>query len=203
MKHLKTLLLIGSFVCLGASLMTPKAKADESDQKTILNFEQPVQLPGTVLPAGTYVFKLVKMAMDRDVVQVLSLNETKIYTTIMAVPYYRENATDDTLIVFEERPAGAPKALKEWFFADRRYGHEFVYSKREPAEFAEPAVTTEHSEQIMQPGESDYLRLLHQKQTEPPKLAKADQTGSGHKPAKNAELNYMQLLRQEQKGALK
>jgi len=201
---------MGCLIFWGASLMTPKAKADELDQKTVLNFDDPVQLPGIVLPAGTYVFKIVKMKTDRDVVQVLSPDETKIYATIMTVPSFRANATEDTLLVFKEQSAGEPRVIKEWFFPDRRYGHEFIYPKKEPAEMAkaeppqsaEPAVAAEHTEPMMRPeesDESDYLQLLHQKQAESsPELAQADQSGSSNQSAEDTEMNNSQSPQQEQ-----
>ena len=43
-------------VLLGA-LFVRNVRADEWDKKTIVSFSAPVQIPGTVLPAGTYVFK--------------------------------------------------------------------------------------------------------------------------------------------------
>jgi hypothetical protein len=36
------------------------AKADDWDQKTIFTFSGPVEIPGQVLQAGTYVFKLIQ-----------------------------------------------------------------------------------------------------------------------------------------------
>ena len=202
MKHLKTLLLIGCFLFLGVTLMTPKALAGESNQKTVLNFEQPVQLPGVVLPAGTYIFKLVSLTTDRDVVQVLSPDETKVFATIMTVPSFKENATEDTLVVFEERSAGEPQAIKEWFFPDRRYGHEFIYSKKAPSELAkaEPASSTQPSESsapafadekyepTMQSEEGDYMNLLHQKQM--PEIAESNQQTDINNPAENSESNW-------------
>jgi hypothetical protein len=209
MKYLTTLLLMGCLGFWGASLMTPKAKADELDQKTVLNFEKPVQLPGIVLPAGTYVFKIAKLTTDRDVVQVLNLDETKIYTTIMTVPRFRQDATGNTTIVFEERSAGEPRAIKEWFFPDRRYGHEFIYPKNEPSALArvEPAVpdstvAMEHPEQaenhetVTPSDDSDYMRQLQQKQTEP-EAARTDQSADMNKPGEDAESNYLQLLQQK------
>jgi len=38
--------------------MVPRATADESDEKTVFTFSGPVEIPGQVLPAGTYVLKL-------------------------------------------------------------------------------------------------------------------------------------------------
>ncbi len=205
MKHLKTLLLIGCFLSLGVTLMTPEALAGELNQKTVLNFEQPVQLPGVVLPAGTYIFKLVSLKTDRDVVQVLSPDETKVFATIMTVPSFRDNATGDTLVVFEEKPAGEPQAIKEWFFPDRRHGHEFIYSKKSPSELAEaepasssdsvesaePVASMEKFEPTMQDEDSDYMNLLHQKE---PEIAKSDWAES--KPSEDTELSYLQQLNQ-------
>ncbi len=39
-------------------IVLPAARADESDQATKVTFDQPVQVPGRVLPAGTYGFVL-------------------------------------------------------------------------------------------------------------------------------------------------
>ena len=51
-------LVVLTILCLLAALVVPKARADEWDKKTIVSFSAPVQIPGTVLPAGTYVFKV-------------------------------------------------------------------------------------------------------------------------------------------------
>lgn len=55
--------------------MLPQASASEWDQKTIFTFSGPVEIPGQVLDAGTYVFKLADSASDRNIVQVFSKNE--------------------------------------------------------------------------------------------------------------------------------
>ncbi|PYS05701.1 MAG: hypothetical protein DMG17_33735 [Acidobacteria bacterium] len=44
---------VAMFITLSAS----NAKADEWDKKTLVTFDQPVEIPGMVLPAGTYVFR--------------------------------------------------------------------------------------------------------------------------------------------------
>ena len=189
MKNLRTLLLVSCLAYLGAYL-TPIARAGEWDQKAVLTFSQPVEIPGIVLPAGTYVFSFLGSTADRNIIEVLSQDGQKLYATIEAIPDYRANATGETSIVFEERNAGAPQAIKEWFYPDRRYGHEFVYPEMGTLEIAK-------SEELE---ESDYLRLLHQKQTESPELAKAEE--SELKPVESAGLSYLQLLHQKQLEAL-
>ena len=106
-------------------VVTPEAKADEWNRKTVITFSGPVEIPGVhltgwgVLPAGTYVFKILDSQSDRHIVQIFNKDETEIYATILAIPNYRLRATDKTVITFRERPAGEPEALRAWFYPGR------------------------------------------------------------------------------------
>jgi hypothetical protein len=82
-----------------------------------------------VLPAGTYVFKIMDSQSDRHIVQIFSKDEKTVYATILAIPNYRLKPTDKTVITFRERPAGEPEALRAWFYPGRNWGEEFVYPK--------------------------------------------------------------------------
>ncbi len=104
-------------------------RADNWDKKTVVTFSQPVELPGVVLEAGTYVFKLVDSPSDRHIVRVFSEDETHLYATILAIPNYRLEPTGDTVIRFAERAATAPPALRAWFYPGDNFGQEFVYPK--------------------------------------------------------------------------
>ena len=114
---------------------SPSAKADEWDKKTTITFSGPVEIPGVhlrgygVLPAGTYVFKVLDSKSDRHIVQIFSKDELTIYATILAIPNLRLKATDKTVITFRERPAGQPEALRAWFYPGKEWGEEFVYPK--------------------------------------------------------------------------
>ncbi|MCX6624593.1 MAG: hypothetical protein NTY38_26740, partial [Acidobacteria bacterium] len=90
----------------------------------------------SVLPAGTYIFKILDSQSDRHIVQIFSKDETTIYATILAIPNYRLQATDKTVITFSERPAGQPEALRAWFYPGRNWGEEFVYPKARAMELA-------------------------------------------------------------------
>jgi hypothetical protein len=101
----------------------------------VITFSGPVEIPGVhltgwgVLPAGTYVFKILNSLSDRHIVQIFNQDESIIYATILAIPNYRLQATDKTVITFTERPAGDPEALRAWFYPGRNWGEEFVYPK--------------------------------------------------------------------------
>jgi hypothetical protein len=134
------------------------AKADESNKLTIFTFSQPVELPGNkVLPAGTYAFKLMDSASDRNVVQVFNKDMTKLYATILTVPDYRLQPHDKTIIRFSETTQGGPEAIKEWFYPGDLYGQEFVYPKSRATEIAKaanqsvPSMPSELSGNVSQP----------------------------------------------------
>ena len=141
MNRFQVLTTVSCLALIGA-ISTPTARADEWNKKTVITFSGPVEIPGVhltgwgVLPAGTYVFKLLDSQSDRHIVQIFNKDETKVLATILAIPNYRLKATDKTVITFRERPAGEPEALRAWFYPGRNYGDEFVYPKAKAVELA-------------------------------------------------------------------
>ena len=145
-KALATLLCL-AVLCL---LVVPAATADNWNNKTVITFSGPVEVPGSgaqILPAGTYVFKLVDNQSNRHIVQIFDKDETHVFTTILAISNLRLKTTNKTVITFAERPAGQPEALKAWFFPGQEYGAEFVYAKSRALELAkqnnEPVLSTQ------------------------------------------------------------
>jgi len=132
---------LGTGLCLTVLcvLAAPKAKADDWNRKTVITFSEPVEVPGVgaqILPAGTYVFKIMDSPGNRHIVQISSQDETHVYTTILAIANYRLKATDKTTITFRERPAGQPEALKAWFYPGREWGEQFVYERSRAIQLA-------------------------------------------------------------------
>jgi hypothetical protein len=126
-------------VSVMALAFLPRAKADEWNRKTRVSFSAPVEVPGVgaqVLPAGTYVFKIVDSASDRHIVQIFNESEDHVYTTILAIPNYRLKTTDKTVMTFKERAEGQPEAIRAWFYPGRQWGEEFVYPKSRAIELA-------------------------------------------------------------------
>jgi hypothetical protein len=123
-------------------MAAPAAHADEWNKKTILTFSGPVQLPGATLPAGSYVFKLADLNGNRHVVQVFDKDEQKIFATLMAIPNERLEPADEPLILFSERAAGSPQAVKVWFYPGERIGNEFVYPKSQAVAIAKANKTS-------------------------------------------------------------
>lgn len=128
-------------LCLGlvAAVFSVSAQADEWNKKTTVTFTQPVEVPGKdaqVLPAGTYVFKLVDSSSNRNIVRIFNADETHIFTTILAIPNYRLHSTDKTVMTFRERAAGQPEAIRAWFYPNDNFGQEFVYPRVRAVELA-------------------------------------------------------------------
>src|SRR5262245_13866289 len=124
-------LLLKAACCAAAvSLLVPSpARADQWNKKTFLTFSGPVQVPGVTLPAGTYTFKLADLSGNRHVVQIFDKEEKKIYTTLLAIPDQRLEPSDKPVVLFTERPAGMPQAIKAWFYPGDTIGNEFVYPR--------------------------------------------------------------------------
>ena len=134
-------------VALLGTMFVPGARADDWNRKTVVTFASPVEIPGVhlqgwgVLPAGTYVFKILDSQSDRHIVQIFNKDETTVYATILAIPNYRLQSTDKTVITFRERPAGEPEALRAWFYPGRNWGEEFVYPKAKAVALAKTTNT--------------------------------------------------------------
>jgi hypothetical protein len=70
-------------LALMGAVFSPAAKADEWNRKTVMTFSGPVEIPGVhlkgwgVLPAGTYVFKILDSQSDRHIVQIFNKDETQ------------------------------------------------------------------------------------------------------------------------------
>lgn len=127
-------LLFTPALVLASLIALPAARADELDQADKLTFSQAVQIPGHVLPAGTYWFVLANIN-SRDAVQVFNSDRSVLYGTMWTIPAERAKSTDKTAITFAE-PAMQPATLLVWFYPESSTGHQFLYPKPEEHELA-------------------------------------------------------------------
>ncbi len=135
MKVVKTILVVLALSLLGATL-APGARADEWNKKTVMTFSQPIEIPGQILPAGTYTFRLLDSPSDRHIVQIFSADGMHIIATVLAINNYRLRPTGDTVVKFAERSGDNPEALKAWFYPGDNFGQEFVYPKQRAVQLA-------------------------------------------------------------------
>ncbi len=169
MKGLRLMVALFSLALLGAAF-APSAKADAWDKKTIVTFSAPVQTPGVhqpgyeVLPAGTYVFKILRAAGNRHVVRIFNEDETQVLATVLALPNTRLKPADQTVINFREVPAGEAPAMRAWFYPGEQWGHEFVYPKKKATELAkasaQPVLEMEIPAEAAKPEEAEIVSEL-------------------------------------------
>jgi hypothetical protein len=129
MKINKGYIIVGLIIAFGL-IFELAAHADERDEATTITFTQPIQVPGQILPAGTYVFKLANADVGLDTVQIFNADRTVLYATLPTIPTDRVEPTARTTIALVEQGAGQPAALVKWFYPGSDTGHEFVYSAK-------------------------------------------------------------------------
>lgn len=132
----KTCILSLGTVLLIALCLVP-AHAQTFNKRTTITFDQPVEVPGRVLPAGTYTFTILDMAGTRNIVQIWNADKTRLISTILAIFDYKLTAPDQAVVEFKETAANTPRAVRAWFYPGFNYGVEFVYPKARAVELAE------------------------------------------------------------------
>jgi hypothetical protein len=117
------------------------AQSGPRNQDTFFTFSQPVELPKTTLPAGTYFFQLMDSDSNRHIVKVMSQDRKQLHATLLAIPFYsNDRPLDEPQVRFMETPAkaGAPatNAIKLWFYPGNSVGHEFIYPREQAMRIA-------------------------------------------------------------------
>jgi len=137
-KHMNTkkaFITLGLLLAFGVTL--PSARADENDQATKLTFNQPVQIPGHVLPTGTYWFMLANTQFSRNIVEIYNSDRSTVIATVLTIDTHSATIPDQTAITFAEREPMQPETILSWVYPGRTSGHQFVYSTKEAQELAQ------------------------------------------------------------------
>src|ERR1700723_2992458 len=130
---------VASFVTilflLAVLVVLPAAHADQNNQETTVTFSQPVQIPGRVLPAGTYVFVLPDEINDHFQVAISNADRSLLIATLLPVDTERSRPADNTVFGLAQRGSAQPEAIVTWFYPGETSCHEFIYSKQVEKEF--------------------------------------------------------------------
>ena len=144
-----------ALACMTAAMVSISANAGAqgpANQDTFFTFSQPVELPRTTLPAGTYFFQLMDSPSNRHIVRIMSQDRKQLHATLMAIPYYStDRPSDEPQVRFLEVPAAngaaASNAIKIWFYPGNSVGHEFIWPRDRAMSLAratnQPVLTTE------------------------------------------------------------
>ena len=121
-------------LALATAILVPVLHADEANQATNVTFSQPVQIPGKVLPAGSYWIQKARNG-DPDVIQILT-EQHEIIATLFTIRRERSKPTVQSEFVLANPGDGKAQSIVAWFYPNRTEGHEFLYPKVERQELA-------------------------------------------------------------------
>ena len=130
------------------------AHADDADELTKITFSAPIQIPGKVLPAGTYTFQQEDPNDNSHLVQIFNADRSVLYATLETASADQMKPGDGTTIVLAEQEAGGPDVLVKWFYPGRTSGHEFIYSKQQEQAIAQATQETFVGSHLMPSGEA-------------------------------------------------
>jgi len=133
-KILVPIVLAFSLVALASA--SPAGAQTALNNRTVLTFSQPVEVPGHVLPAGTYTFELNDSLANRHIVQIFDAGGSKLIALVLAVSSTRAAATGETVVKFAEVAAGQPQALRLWYYPGQTAGQEMVYPRTRARQLA-------------------------------------------------------------------
>ena len=141
MKINKGYIVIGLIIAF-TLIVELAAHADEFDHATVITFTQPVQIPGQVLPTGTYLFELGDHGTETHTVQIFSSDRRVLYGTFLTSSTQLQEPANDVELTFAESEAGASPVLLKWFYPGSEIGNEFVYSKQTEKQLAQDKLET-------------------------------------------------------------
>ena len=125
--NIKKTVVVALSIAVLSAVPASIARADEWNKLTYLTFSKDVAIPGRVLTAGTYTFRLSDSSSDRHVVQIFDQTGTQLITTLLTIGDYRLSSTDDTVITFGESAGNAPRPVTRWFYPGDTDGQRFIY----------------------------------------------------------------------------
>jgi hypothetical protein len=154
---------LGAGLVLALAFCVAAARADVTNQATQITFEQPVRVPGHVLPAGTYWFTVddTGPANDLNAVQIRNADGTKVMAQLQTANADQAQEGQDDIVngvhwpngkvvlTFVQGRPGQPMALLDWYYPGRTDGHRFVYSNKREKQMREE----EHQTVEFNPGD--------------------------------------------------
>jgi hypothetical protein len=102
----------------------------QDDHAVVMHFDKPIEIPGQVLPAGSYTF-VVPENTGGAVVQIFNGKRTRLIATVQAVGAQRVEASDRFEFTLGQGSQPTSQALVKWFEAGATSGYELLYPHRE------------------------------------------------------------------------
>jgi len=122
-------LLAGVIFLAGSGLTGGAARADSPAKSTTISIQTPTQVPGSVLPAGTYMFKNSGSQSGWNIVQIYNNDGSSLVTTVLTYPNPKVAANGQTVIIYPANGAGSIPAMEGVVLAGDSTVEQFAYPK--------------------------------------------------------------------------
>ncbi|HVS29853.1 MAG TPA: hypothetical protein VMS98_00220 [Thermoanaerobaculia bacterium] len=124
-----------------ALLISIPAAFAQTPEASFLPVTEPLDVGGTVLEPGTYMIRVVPSSVDRNKVQIMDQDGTKVFATVLTVPHPLKPGEEipNTTFVYYPAGEGMPRALRTWFepsMAPSSGGHDIVYTEKRARQLA-------------------------------------------------------------------
>ncbi len=114
-----------------ASVMSPlvRADADGAAKQTHVTLSSAEQVPGSVLAAGTYIFKQTGSQSGWAIIQVYSNDGSALMTTILAYPNPKVASNGQNFVTYPANGSGTIPAMEGIVFTGDSTVEQFAYPK--------------------------------------------------------------------------
>jgi hypothetical protein len=133
MRARTTTAIIMGIVCtagtLGSAVRADNNAADP-DRKAVIAIQSPMEIPGSVLPPGSYVFKQSGAQNGWTIVQIYNESESTLVTTVIAYPNAKLSSTGDTVMTYSA-PGSNGQVLEAVTFPGDTAPDQFAYPAAE------------------------------------------------------------------------
>jgi len=198
MRRLTSWLIVGMCAMLLVLGSAPQASAQITlGEQAFFTLTEPMDVGGTILPAGDYQIKTVPALANRNLLQVWSGDQTTLFTTLLTVPHHEGNQVEE---IPESRYLYYPasdshiRALRTWFDGNTpgSGGHDIVYPKQRAMELAalakEPVIAIPDEVKVAEYETAPLVVVTPEKEVKPYEVTKVEKKAAVVEPIKVAEV---------------
>ncbi len=117
-------------VGLSCSSLRADDDANGTAKKATIAIQSPMQIPGTVLKPGNYVFKQSGAQSGWNIIQIYDQSETTLITTVLAYPNAKLSANGQTVITYGDGGNSSGQVLEAVVLPGDESPEQFAYPKR-------------------------------------------------------------------------
>jgi hypothetical protein len=176
---------------LGLAFATT-ASAQSPVERSFFELTEPLEVGKTTLQPGSYQIKVVPTRSSRNILQVWSADETKLFATLLSIPHTEGPSTEqvpNSRYIYYPADANHNKALRTWFASTTPSsgGHDIVYTKQRAMELAAlveaPVVAIPDEVEEAEYQTAPLLLVTPEKEVEPYQIAEAEEEALEPEPA--------------------